>query len=243
MKRSVLILVIAISCLQSKAQSEFKRELNIGIGAGPTFSSLSLVPMNTNSSVDTKNTMQFHGGLSVRYITEKHFGLIGEINYAQMGWEGKFEEPIIRPEGSEGEFSPEHKHTLNYLEIPLLTHIYFGSDKTRFFVNLGPKIAFLLGDKEVLNDDLKDWIGQDPFVTDAYPSFAHYNKEPENKIDYGITAGLGIELRTKVGYFTLEGRYYMGFGDIYKNQKGEAFSRSANREMSARLTYYINIFK
>lgn len=236
-KRLILISLAAILCLPAIAQSEFKRELNIGIGVGPTFSSMSIVPMNTNTTVKTKNALQYHGGISVRYITEKHFGLIGEINYTQMGWEGKFEDEDI-------EAGYKHTHTLNYLEIPLLTHIYFGSDKTRFFVNLGPKIGFLLGEKETLSDELEAWIGADtpPYTSDFYPSFAHYHKDAEKKLDYGITAGLGMELRTKIGYFTLEGRYYMGFGDIYKSQKGEDFSRSANREISAKLTYYIKVF-
>jgi len=235
-KRVILFLAIIASGLSLKAQSEFKKELNIGVGAGPTFSSSSLNIMNSRTTIDTKTLTQFHGGVSVRYITEKHFGLIGELNYSQMGWQDKFDDVYV----AEGKEAPKYKRTLNYLEIPLLSHIYFGSDKARFFMNLGPKISFLLSEKESDNNALKDYINN--ISEGLKPLVQHYYKDAENKIDYGITAGMGFELRTKAGYFTLEGRYYFGLADIFKSQKGEDFSRSANRVMSVRLTYYTKIF-
>lgn len=231
-KRLILFLAITAVSFHLEAQSEFKRELNIGVGAGPTFSSMSLNVMNSSTTIKTKNLTQFHGGVSVRYITEKHFGLIGELNYAQMGWQDKFDEDSPSQEGL------EYKRTLNYLEVPILTHIYFGSDKARFFMNLGPKISFLLSEKKPISEELQEYINSVP----EDPLVQHYEKDVENKIDYGITAGMGFELRTKIGYFTLEGRYYFGLADIFKSQKGEDFSRSANRVMSARLTYYTKIF-
>lgn len=236
-KRLLLFLVVTFFGFQLSAQSEFKPELNFGIGAGPTFSSSSLNVMNSRTTIDTKNLTQLHAGVSVRYITEKHFGLIGELNFAQMGWEDNFDDIIVE----EGKEAPEYKRTLNYLEMPLLTHIYFGSDKARFFINLGPKISFLLSEKETKNKALQDYIDKNA-STNIAPLLKHYGKDVENKIDYGITAGMGFELRTKFGYFTLEGRYYFGLADIFKSQKGEDFSRSANREISARLTYYTKIF-
>jgi len=234
-KRIFLVLIVAVSFLQMNAQSnEFKRELSLGIGFGPTFSNLSLIQNGSQRAVRTKNIMQFHGGLSLRYITEKNFGLIGELNYSQMGWQGEFEE------GS----TYEHTHKLNYLEMPLLTHIYFGSNKARFFINLGPKIGFLISDKETLNDELQSWVDDQiaAGTVDSSNPYLHYNKEPDNKIDYGLMAGLGFEWRSKFGNFALEGRYYMGFSDIYSSAKEDDFSRSANRVISARLTYYMKPF-
>ena len=46
----------------------------------------------------------------------------------------------------------------------------------------------------------------------------------ENKFDYGITAGLGVELRTKVGHFQVEGRYYYGLSDFYHSTKKDYFA-------------------
>jgi len=238
-KRLLFILVVLISGTHVNAQSEFKKEWNIGIGAGPTFSNISMIENRSHITVKTKNTMQMHGGVSVRYITEKYFGLIAELNYAQMGWEGDFEDENT---GITDFNKFSHTHKLHYLEIPLLTHIYFGSNKFRGFFNLGPKISFLLSEKEELNDELKNWVAGIGDGTDISVPYKHYDKSADNKIDYGLTAGAGVELRTKIGSFALEGRYYMGFSDIYKSSKSDDFSRSANREMSVRLTYYIKSF-
>lgn len=41
-----------------------------------------------------------------------------------------------------------------------------------------------------------------------------------HRFDYGITAGAGIEFRIKKTHgIVLEGRYYYGLGDIFKNRK------------------------
>ena len=49
----------------------------------------------------------------------------------------------------------------------------------------------------------------------------------ENKIDYGIAAGAGMELATKkLGRFTIEARYYYGLGNIYGDSKRDYFGSS-----------------
>ncbi len=229
MTKGVLLLFIALSFFvgEINAQTKFVPEWNIGAGFGPTFSTVDFVTFRS-PGVDTKNTMQYHGGVAVRYIAEKNVGIIAEVNWSQQGWEGKYKD------------NPEfkHKHSLTYLEVPVLTHIYFGN-KVRFVVNLGPKVQYLLSENEELSDELQKSIasGNSGLVT------LQYNRKIENKFDYGIIAGMGMEFRTGIGNFALEGRYYFGLGDIYDNKKNDYnFSRSANRVISAKLTYYVKLF-
>lgn len=49
--------------------------------------------------------------------------------------------------------------------------------------------------------------------------YAQYEMPLKHKFDYGITAGAGIELNTRVGHFMLDGRYYYGLSDLYGNSK------------------------
>ena len=70
-----------------------------------------------------------------------------------------------------------------------------------------------------------------------------HGKEVENKFDYGITAGAGLEVSTGIGHFLLEGRYYMGLSDFYKNSKRDFFERSAHSFIGIRLSYLIDITK
>ena len=65
----------------------------------------------------------------------------------------------------------------------------------------------------------------------------------DHKIDYGITAGLGIELTTGIGHFIVDARYYYGLSDLFGNAKKDPFSRSANGAIMAKVTYLINIPK
>lgn len=224
-KRYILVLIFPIITLFSYGQKkEFKPEWNVGVGFGPTFSSVDFQPR-----VSTSNRLQYHGGFAVRYLSENHLGLIAELNYSQQGWEQSFKED---PEYA-------HSHQLNYLELPILTHIYFGN-KVRFVFNLGPKISFLLSDSEKMSQELSDYLSSgnapETMVTHQYYRMA------DKKIDYGLLVGMGLEFRTGIGSFALEGRYTFGLGDIYNNTRSDVFSRSANRVISAKLTYFVKLF-
>lgn len=235
----VFILFLLLS-LSAYSQKKFEREWNVGIGGGPTFSSVDIEEQNSSNGLKTKNMLQFHGGVSVRYLNERNVGFIAEINYSQQGWEEDFSKRIE----SEGALSDSkdyvHKHKLNYVEIPFLTHIYFG-DKFRFFFNLGPKISYMVSESEEISQDLIDLLSSGN-LTDGDITNQYFHKA-EKSIDYGIMGGGGFEFRTKnIGSFSLEGRYYYGLGDIYKNKKSDFFQRSANRVISVKLTYYVKLF-
>ncbi|MDK2969758.1 MAG: hypothetical protein PWQ65_865, partial [Bacteroidota bacterium] len=66
--------------------------------------------------------------------------------------------------------------------------------------------------------------------------------EANKKLDYGIIAGTGLQFKTGIGDFDLEGRYYFGLGDVFNNTVSDYYSRSAHRVIEAKLTYYIKIF-
>lgn len=222
-KKTLAVLLFTLICVKGYSQSEFTPEWNFGANFGGTFSSMSFVSTDPTQSVDTKMLQQFRGGVSVRYISEKNLGFIAELNYSQQGYEQKFDK----------EETSKFKQELAYIQLPFLTHIYFGR-KGRVFVNLGPQISFLVGERKNRDLSSADY--------DETKASAHYNLKAQNKFDYGLVVGLGFELRTGVGNFALEGRYYMGFSDIYSSHKTDPFSRSANRVMSAGITYYVNPF-
>ena len=127
-----------------------------------------------------------------------------------------------------------YSRTMNYLEIPFMAHLAFGKDAlnrgVKVFFNAGPQIGFFLGDNEKIN-----WT-----TSTTRPE---HGKEVENKFDYGITAGAGLEVSTGIGHFLLEGRYYMGLSDFYKNSKRDFFERSAHSFIGIRLSYLIDITK
>ena len=66
----------------------------------------------------------------------------------------------------------------------------------------------------------------------------------ENKFDYGIAVGAGLEFsKKKIGHFLLEGRYYYGLGNIYGNSKSDVFGKSNNSSIIVKMSYLFDIVK
>ncbi len=228
--RMAAVVVACLVALPAAAQlGEERHNLAVGFNGGVNMSSVSFSP-----SIKQKTLNGMVGGLTIRYMSEKYFkmmcGLQLEINYSQRGWMENIED------GSENTYS----RTMNYIEVPLLAHLAFGKDsRTRgmkFFVNLGPEISYFIGDEEKMSDN---------WDTSARPNgvTGQYGKQVENKMDYGITAGGGLELSTGIGHFLVEGRYYLGLSDFYKSTKKDYFGRSAHSLIGVKAAYLFDITK
>jgi hypothetical protein len=178
----------------------FKGEFYLGIGGGANTSNVDFIP-----HVAQTFHLGAQGGIAAKYISEKNLGLIAELNFTQRGWKEEFD-------ASPG-FS--YNRTLNYIELPFMTHVYFGR-KMRFIVNAGPQISFLLGDKQNMSQALADDVAArqaaDP---DGRIGYQYSPMSTMSRVDYGLIGGIGIALKTDIGDFDLEGRYYFGLGDIF----------------------------
>lgn len=221
---ATLVLLTGVSLSASAQVGELRRNLSVGFNAGANFSNVSFQP-----TIKQNSLLGMTGGVTARYISEKYFAMICgvqlELNYSQRGWDEKFEEI-----GDDRLFT----HQMNYIEVPFLAHLAFGKDRgMQFFVNLGPQVGFLLNDKEKRSGT---W-------TDSQLASTQYGKKIENKFDYGIAGGAGIEVRTGAGHFLVEGRYYFGLADFYSSTKKDYFSRSAHTTISARITYLFDLRK
>lgn len=231
MNRYTKAILLALACLLARPTAaqlgEERHNLAVGISVGVNRSSVSFQP---KIKQNTLNGMS--GGITLRYMSEKYFkmmcGVQLELNYAQRGWNEKIED------GSNDTYS----RTMNYLEIPFMAHLAFGQDVlnrgVKFFINAGPQIGLFLSDTEKMSEE---WHPTYRSVT------GQYGKSVENKFDYGIVGGAGLELSTGIGHFLLEGRYYFGLADFYKNSKRDYFDKSAHSYLSVRLTYLMDITK
>ena len=231
MKRILFIfltLALLISDNLFAQRDNFLGEFYFGAGASALATRVDFLP-----SVPQTLKIGVSGGIAAKYVSQRNLGLIVEANYSQRGWEEEFD-----PESG---FS--YNRTLNYIEIPFMTHVYFGN-KTRFIINAGPQISYLLSENhemsQALSDDIDARREANPDRTIGY----QYNPLSEmQKVDYGLVGGMGIEIQTGIGNFDLEGRYYFGLGDIFTSRRSENayFGRSAHRLIEGKLTYYIKI--
>ena len=226
-------IVSALACfftLPIMAQlGEERSNLAVGVNVGMNMTKVDFSPRIKQKS---HNGMAF--GVTARYMCEKYFnmmcGIQAEINYTQRGWKEDIDD------GSENTYS----RTMNYIEVPLLAHLAFGKDAldkgVKFFINMGPQVAYFLSEKEKMSEE---W-------NPAYrPNGVNqqYGKWVENKFDYGILGGMGLELSSKAGHFLLEGRYYYGLADFWGSSKKDEFGRSGHSYMGVKLTYLFDITK
>ena len=223
-----IALLLSAPCMAQLGQE--RSEFAIGINGG-----INMSKVDFNPRIKQKNQSGMSMGVTFRYMCEKYFkmmcGIQGEINYSQRGWNELIED------GSENTYN----RRMNYIEVPLLAHLAFGKDAIdrgmKFFLNLGPQFAYFLSETENMGG--AEW-------NDAYrPNGVNYQygKMVENKFDYGIVAGAGLELSTGIGHFLLEGRYYYGLGDFYGNSKKDDFGRSGHSYIGVRMTYLYDINK
>lgn len=226
--RSIFVILAIILPAGLHAQREYSPNFAIGGKAGVTLSRMSFTP-----EVHQKFTNGLTMGVRARYTEEKFFGLIAEINLSQRGWA----EDFAKDEAPEFTYT----RTLTYIQVPLLTHIYFGSKKFKGFVNLGPEFGYMIGSSIDANFDYKNYTSIQGFPQ-GYRTNEQLNMEVENKFDYGIAAGVGIEwiLKRKHSFF-LEGRYYFGLGNIFHATKRDFFAASRGMSIEVTLGYMIRV--
>lgn len=225
MRRIILLFTAILAFTSAKAQTHYIPHVWIGGHAGITMSEMSFSP-----SVKQSMTQGMTAGVSFKYAEERHVGLIAELNISQRGWKEDFEEHPF-----------SYSRTLTYTELPILTHIFFGSRKFKGFFNLGPVVGLMVGDNISADFDYEhpDQVAGFPL---ANRSTEQMSMEVKNKFDYGITAGAGCEFIVKCRHaISLEARYYFGLGNIYPSSKKDTFSASRGTSILVTLGYSFRI--
>jgi hypothetical protein len=184
---TILFIVACFLNPELSAQTRFRTEVDIGISGGLTGSRVVFYP-----AVDQQIMMAYTGGLAMRCITEPHLGLQLEVNYLKRGWLENLSE------------TESYERTQEVLMVPLLTHIYFGKQRTRLQFVIGPYISCLLSDSE--------------FNTVAGTNDYHdyYGKEIAQKVEFGFRGGISLGVRTKLGIFELQCTYNHGLTNLFK---------------------------
>lgn len=225
MKRFLLSILILIVCtLGSWAQTHFDSRVDIGARGGVTLSTVMFRP-----SIMSKLGMGYTAGVTFRYSEENHFGLIAEVNLVQRGWAEKFED-----------LPYNYQRILNYVEVPVMSHIYFGH-RGKFFINAGPEIAYYLGDKIKSNFDYHDTSGLEGFH-DKNRRIEQLTMQVSQKLDFGIVAGLGGEFSVnRRNSLALEARVYYGIGNVMPSGRQDTFSISNQLSIGVTAGYWFRI--
>ena len=189
----------------------------------------------------------YTGGLSLRYTCEKYFksicAIVAELNYSQMGWKESIltpnDEPVINYSTGLPE---EYQRMITYVQLPIFARMGWGRERRGFqaFFQVGPQLGYYLSESTETNFDTRK-----PNLVERTSSVdRQYEMPVENKLDYGIAGGLGLEFSNRhIGHFLLEGRYYYGLGNLYGNSKRDYFAISNFQNITVKLTYLFDIVK
>ena len=239
--KTIAVCLLSAVAIGAKAQiGEHRSDFAVGFNGGYTMNSVGFTPKVTQSQLGGMTA-----GLSWRYVCEKYFNTIcsiyGEVNYTQMGWKEKIltseDQPVINKVTGQPE---RYSRTLNYIQVQVFAHLAWGREQKglQFFFQAGPQFGYLLSESTKTNFNFADINLEDR----SSQTCAQDTMSVENKFDYGIAAGLGVELSLKkVGHFLLEGRYYYGLGNIYGDSKRDYFGKSNNSSIVVKLTYLFDI--
>ncbi len=227
MKRIFLSFLGIFVVLSAYSQRRYEPNFAIGAKGGVTMSRMSFSPHVEQSFV--QGVMM---GIMARYTEENNFGIIGELNIEQRGWK-EFFEP------DDGDFRYDRK--LTYIQLPLLTHIYFGGKRVKGFFNIGPSFGYMIGSTITSNFDYAN-----PKDVPGFPlrhrTTEQMAMEISSKFDYGIAGGLGVELFLKPKHsIMLEGRYYYGIGNIFPDSKRDFFQASRGMSIEVTLGYFFRV--
>jgi len=208
-KAGILILLFSIPNTSLHAQDRLiKPEMYVGANVGLTGSEIYFYPTVKQNILFGSN-----GGFIFRYIAEKNVGIQAELNFSQRGWSEK---------------DTTYARKLNYVEIPLMTHIYIGK-KNRFFVNLGPKISYLISEKTLKNE------------TTAGHTLRQHTQSVENPFDYGLCGGFGVLFTIHRNIFQMDVRGAYSLSNIFSNSKKDFYDYSNNVNFSVNLGWLVQV--
>jgi hypothetical protein len=260
--KKVMVILFTVHCSLFTASAqvgEYRTDFAVGVNGGYVMSNVAFVTKVPQSMLGG-----ITGGFTARYTCEKYFSSIcavtAELNFAQIGWNedilDKSDKPV--PLHTDPSQNLYYRRKMTYVQVPLLARLGWGRERNglQAFIHLGPQIGFFLNDKTESNFDVRD-PAFDPAINNG-----HYGKDykyadlrsshvvaqdsmaVENKFDYGIAVGAGLEFSNRhFGHFMIEGRYYYGLGNIYGNTKRDYFSRSNFGNIVIKCTYLFDIIK
>lgn len=210
-----LLLALMVISLATVAQPRLRTpEIYVGAHAGAMMSTMLFEPSVAKIDI-MQSPLTWNGGLVFRYAGHKVCAIQVEVNYMPRGWR----EMVVLSD----QMTMDYTRQLDYIEVPLLMHLYFGKERFRGFINLGPQIGYCIRD---IATELPNGV--------TSPQYQPLDKP----FDWGLAGGIGCYYRSKnIGLFQLEARFNFSMGTIYNNRKVDYFSQSNAMNASLNFAY------
>lgn len=196
MKHLLLFLFLAAAQLLSAQQDTLPdyRRLQLGVVGGMMDHEVDFTP---NATVNPIRGNQY--GVALRYFDKQLVGFQAELTYVEAGWQEEVtDEDLI------------YERRTTYAELQLLTQFSVGRGAVQPMLQAGPYLSVPLGEEKDLP------AGFTPNEGD------YYGRELDFRLNYGLRAGLGLNIELGGLTFQLEGRYLQGFSNLIKPGQSQA---------------------
>lgn len=217
----VIMMVLALAGTVQTASAQ----LYLGPKGGV---SLNTVSGNTPAATDKKMTLGYQFGAALNYQFGNVFSLQPEVLYLKKGV--RYESTIT------DDFA---QRATSYLEVPILAKAQLGGEKFKGYAVLGPYVGYWVGGKttaSVLGVETDDSIDFDNDLDDD--GYRH------NRIDLGLSGGLGMQYTVWKGNIFLDARYGFGLFDTNKYEtEPDGYKTVANRNIQVSIGYMFRLSK
>ena len=245
MRRRLFLLLLFCPLLVKAQVGEYRNEFAIGGSAGYMLSNVGFMP-----EVPQGMLGGLTGGLTLRYTSEKYFNsicaIVAEVNLAQTGWKEDIKDAdrqrVYYKDDTQKLYPLSYERKMTYLQIPPIARMGWGRERKgfQFFFQVGPQIGMFLGESTSTNVV----PGKETMTARTSQVVAQDTMAVENKFDYGIAGGIGLEFsHRKLGHFLIEGRYYYGLGNVYGNSKSDYFGRSNFGQIVIKASYLFDLVR
>ncbi len=218
LRLSITAIVLLICSTWTVAQrSTYPKSMWVGLSGGLQLSRYQFVP-----TVQQNQHLGTHFGALTRIDLEKGASVEIGLNYVQTGWTERFDEDTT---------GKAYRRDINYLEMPILSHLYLENKLARVFVNAGPFIGYYLGDNSSIQGT---GFSEQQQTRHALPI--------KNKIAWGLTGGPGVSIKLGNRHrIELEGHIQYDFQDIWSTRREDPYGGSAELRFGAGLRYLFKL--
>lgn len=159
-------------------------------------------------SANTETVSGQRYNVALRYFDNKIVGFQAEVSLTNAGWQ----------ETIDTLFATNYERKIQFAEVLILTQLSIGNGAIQPMLQVGPYLSIPLSESESIPTEFD--------VPDTNPR-QYYGLELPSRLNYGGIVGAGLNLELGPLTIQLEGRYLIGFSDLFKT--GDTVASTSRR--------------
>ncbi len=199
MKITKLLSLLAALMIFASANAQ----ISIGVRVGANFANQNFDADGLSISPDGLTGLAF--GIPIEIGITESFAVQPELNFIQKGSSIEFSDEIF------GEtFESKTDTRINYIEIPILAKVKFGTETIDAYLAAGPTIGFGMSGKVETEVTAAG-------VTESAEEDIDFDEDGIKRSDIGLSIGAGAGIAAGPGSLFLDLRYVLGLSNISDN--------------------------